>query len=608
MRGALLLSALLVINCQSSLAETSGAPAAPPAKESASAAGKINWQSWSDKVFEQAQQEHKLVILDLEAVWCHWCHVMDEKTYSNATVQRILNDHFIAVRVDQDSRPDLSNRYEDYGWPATIFFDSKGTELVKRAGFIPPDEMIAVLNALVKNPTPGPSAKGTAASIKYSAKGALTPALRNELIGKHLSGYDTKYGAWSTYQKFLDWNSEEYALTRAKEGNAQSAQMAKHSLDGQIHLLDPIWGGMYQYSTDSDWNHPHFEKIMQVQAENMRVFSLGYELFKDPKYLATAKSIFDYLKNFLTSPDGAIYTSQNADLVNGKHSDWYYKLSDSERRKHGIPRVDKHIYARENGWAISGMTALYAATGDKQYLDAAERAANWIVANRSLDGGGYCHDEHDQSGPFLGDTLYMGRALLDLYQATGDRQWLTKAEQAADFIEQHFAQEKLPGLVSTDLKATSLQKPMPLLSENASAARFFNMLYHYSGQQKYKQSAENAMRYLSTPEIARTHKILVADILLADREIGAEPVHITILGPKDNADAQRLFAAALSYPLAYKRVEWWDRREGPMPNSDVEYPELPKPAAFGCAYKRCSLPIYNPQDIAKKIDSFSKSQ
>ncbi len=98
----------------------------------------IPWQQWSADVFARAKREHRFVLLDLEAVWCHWCHVMDEMTYSDDRVIALMNQRYIAVRVDQDSRPDLSNRYEDYGWPATIVFAADGSEIVKRSGYIPP--------------------------------------------------------------------------------------------------------------------------------------------------------------------------------------------------------------------------------------------------------------------------------------------------------------------------------------------------------------------------------------------------------------------------------------------------------------------------------------
>ena len=78
------------------------------------------------------QVTDKFVLLDLEAVWCHWCHVMDETTYRDPAVMALLDSNYIAVKVDQDSRPDLANRYENYGWPATVVFGPDGGEIVKR--------------------------------------------------------------------------------------------------------------------------------------------------------------------------------------------------------------------------------------------------------------------------------------------------------------------------------------------------------------------------------------------------------------------------------------------------------------------------------------------
>ena len=94
----------------------------------------LNWRPWSDAVFVEARRGHCFVLLDLEAVWCHWCHVMDANTYSDPEVIKLLQAHYITVKVDQDSRPDLSNRHEDYGWPATVVFDGDGHEIVKRQG------------------------------------------------------------------------------------------------------------------------------------------------------------------------------------------------------------------------------------------------------------------------------------------------------------------------------------------------------------------------------------------------------------------------------------------------------------------------------------------
>lgn len=566
----------------------------------------VHWESWTSDLFERAQKENKLVILDLEAIWCHWCHVMDQKTYSNKDVAAELKEHYICVKVDQDSRPDLSNRYEEYGWPATIIFNSKGEDLAKRSGFVEPDEMLTLLRSLAKNPVPEEDNKK--AEISYSKDAALSKALRAELSSNHKKYYDNKEGGWQTVHKFLDADSVEYALTLAKEGDAKEAQMAKQTMLAQLNLIDPVWGGVYQYSTGGDWKHQHFEKIMSVQGENMRIYSLGYSMFNDPRLLKAAESVEKYLRTFLMSPDGAFYTSQDADVEQGQHSGDYFKLPDALRRKQGIPRIDKHIYARENGWAISGLAALYMASGNAKYLAEAEKAADWIVKNRSLPGGGFKHDANDASGPYLGDSLFMGRALLSLYQATGNRKWLALAEGAGDFIKSNFANEAGKAGFITAKASGTMHAPEPLLDENIALARFVNMLSYYSGKEEYKAMADNCMRYLSTPEIAHKRKILIAGILLCDREINTPPPHITIVGSKADQNAKALFQAANRFPFSYKRVEWYDAKEGKMPNPDTELPDMPKAAAFSCANQRCSRPVYTAAEVPELIDRTLKAK
>ncbi len=400
--------------------------------------GELRWQGWSDGVFAEAKRNHKFVLLDLEAVWCHWCHVMDVNTYRDAKVIALLRARYITLKVDQDSRPDLSNRYEDFGWPATVVFDGDGHEIVKRQGYLAPDEMASMLQAIIDDPSPGPSVQPEA-KLELPSEPLLSGALREELNKNFFNGYDTEQGSWGKDQKFLDWDSVEYAMDLARlKHDVRAEHMAQQTLTEQLHLLDPAWGGVYQYSTGRDWNSPHFEKVMQMQAENLRIYALGYAQFRDPKYLHAAQEIQRFLQTFLTSPEGAFYTSQDADVVEGKHSAEYFAMSDARRRKVGVPRVDKHMYARENGWAINGLATLYAATGDQATLEEAVRAARWVLANRSLGGaagfGGFSHGATAAGagavravGPYLGDNVAMARAFLTLYGATGDREWLQHA-------------------------------------------------------------------------------------------------------------------------------------------------------------------------------------
>jgi uncharacterized protein len=556
---------------------------------------KIDWQPWSDSIFEKAQKERRFVLLDLGAVWCHWCHVMEDITYRDPKVIALIKQRYIAVRVDQDSRPDLSNRYEDYGWPATIVFNSDGSEIVKRQGYIPPKPMASMLQAIIDDPSPGPSIV-MAPPLEQASDAGLKPEQRDKRRKILRESYDSKNRGWGTVQKFLDWDIVEFCMSETMRGDQELERMARETFDAQRQLIDPVWGGVYQYSTDGDWKHPHFEKIMQMQAENLRSYAQAYALWKDPVYLDAAKKIRDYLHTFLTSPDGVFYTSQDADLVQGEHSAGYFALSDADRRKRGIPRIDQHIYARENGWAINALATLYGVTGDESALTDAMRAAEWVIVNRSLPDGGFRHDMKDGGGPYLGDSIHMARAFLKLYAVTGDRKWLSRAEATAQFAETKF--KSAIGYITFVEPLAAKLKPKPQVDENAAVARTLNLLHRYTGKEMYAKAAQHAMRYLAAPGLGENHGYAVAGILLADKELGAPPLHITVVGKKDDPAAHLLFMAAIAQPANYKRVEWWDEREGAMPNPDVQYPTFEKAAGFICADHRCSAPIFDPAKIS----------
>jgi uncharacterized protein YyaL (SSP411 family) len=555
----------------------------------------ITWQKWSDSVFTQARKEGRFVLLDLGTVWCHWCHVMEEITYQDPAVIELTNKRYIAVRVDADSRPDLSNRYEDYGWPATIVFNADGDEIVKRRGYLPPLPMASMLQAIIDDPTPGPSVV-LETPLAAGQEKALGSDARDKMRQVLIDDYDHTNHGWGTVQKFLDWDTIEYCMTETAQGNQAFERMAQETLAAQLNLIDPAWGGVYQYSTDGDWQHPHFEKIMQMQAEDLRIYAQAFALWHDETYRQAAIRIRGYLKNFLTSPDGAFYTSQDADLIPGEHGGEYFQLSDLDRRKLGIPRVDPHVYSRENGWAINALATFYAVSGERDCLDDAIRAANWVCAHRDLSDGGFRHDETDAAGPYLGDTLAMGRAFLTLYGCTADRAWLTKAERAAKFISVNFTSD----LGYITCARNGALPPKPQLDENVGLVRFANLLWSYTGNSEYQDISERAMRYLATPGVTEHRGFLVAGVLLADREITSSPLHITIVGRKDDAAAQRLFAAAIQEPTTYKRIEWLDEREGGLPNPDVEYPTLSRAAAFLCTDKACSAPVFAVDDLIAK--------
>jgi uncharacterized protein len=562
----------------------------------------FKWSGWNDEVFARAKTENRFVILDLEAVWCHWCHVMEQMTYSDPKVGALLESKYIPVRVDQDANPDLSSRYGDWGWPATIIFGPDGVEIAKLRGYIEPARMQALLQAVIDDPTPGPSVLDQVAVVP-SASPFLNKEQREEMRKNFAESYDKEHGGWGNPLRYIDADSLDYSVALVEQGDKNAEADARKTLDAAIALIDPVWGGVYQYSDKIDWSSPHFEKIMSFQGQYLRQYSEAYARWHDPRYLKAATAIASYLTSFLLGPDGAFYVSQDADLSHEIDGHKYYKLDDAGRRKLGLPRIDTHTYARENGWAISGLVAYYNVTNDAKVLDTAQKSAHWVQANRSIDGGGFRHGDNDRGGPFLGDTLAMGQAFLDLYAATGDRAWLKSAALSGDFIAANFKDEQ--GFLSTKTsEAKVFHSSAKQLDDQVGVARFMNILARYTGTSAYADLAAHAMRYAVSA--AKDLDRPLPGVLLADLQIAREPTHITIVGHKDDKKAQELDAVARAFPAGYKRLDWWDTREGPLVNPDVTYPELEQAAAFACGNRICSLPAFTAADLTEAVEKMAK--
>lgn len=543
----------------------------------------VAWTEW-DGAFERAEKDHKLVILDLEAVWCHWCHVMDKTTYQDSQVQKLLAEGFVTVKVDQDNRPDLSLRYQAYGWPATVIFDARGRELAVLSGYQSPEEMRTALQAALDDPTPMAAAAESAPKA-----GPLTADILQTLKGRHYRYYDDERGGWGRIHKFVNPPVVEYCLRRSLEGSADDRRMARQTLTANLALIDPVWGGVYQYSDSGVWDSPHYEKIMSTQAGNLRVYSLAYAQYQDPDYRAAADAVAGYLLQHLRSPQGAFYTSQDADLQQGKKAHDYFALNDAARRERGIPRIDQHLYARENGWAIEAL-ALYAGiTHNSDAQQAALEAADWVLAHR-LKEGGFLHDA-DSKDYFLGDTLACGSAFLALYRLTGDQAWLQRATASADFIQAHFGRAAESGYPASTVGNFRDRQ------EQIALCRFANLLYHHTGVESYRQMAHKALDFFATE--GATDEFNPGGVLLAAEELNTDPLHATVVGEPESS--LNLVRAALACPTTYYRLDRVAPGLPAPPFTQTEYPVLDKAALFVCSGKRCSAPVFEAEKVRKVL-------
>ena len=239
------------------------------------------------------------------------------------------------------------------------------------------------------------------------------------------------------------------------------------------------------------------------------------------------------------------------------------------------------------------LAAYYNVTNDAKALAIAERAAKWVIANRALPDGGFRHGEKDRGGPFLGDTLAMGQAFLDLYAATGNRDWLTSAAKAGDFVATF--RDEAGGFVTSKTsegKTGVFAKPAKLLDDQVQVARFMNLLNRYYGDEAYREQASHAMRYASSASAEMMRPL--PGVLLADEELAIEPTHMTIVGHKErHARASCTPWRARCRPA----TSAWSgstcaRANCPTPMSNIPISASPprSPAATASARSRRSMP------------------
>jgi uncharacterized protein len=547
------------------------------------------WSEWNDATFAKAAREKKFVIVSLQSWWCRWCHVMNRETWANAEVRGLLKDKFIPVYVDQDSRPDISQRYERWGWPATIIFGPDGTELVKLRGFYSPQFFMPILTATIDDPSPVNYPDAGGAERERTLATGLTNAQRDEILAFIDQAWDEPNAGWSK-SKFVDGTMLIWALQRARQGDTKNEARIKKVLTLMAaNMVDKATGAMNQVNLKPDWSEPAREFPMFAQEAGLSAYARAWVMYRDPAYREAADRIYGFLRNTLAAPGGGFHAS----------------LGMSE----GEPGVDRRLYARETAQAASGLLAYYDATGIFEARELAAGGLRWALANRALPGGGFRHAEQDRGGPYLADNVEMAKALLALHRSTGERQWLTHAQATADFIARTFIDPATGGFIaSASPDAKQLAKPIKQREDNVTAVRMFSLLSSYTGVASYREIAEAGMGYLTSPAVLDAFGFL-PDVLLAEDELRNEPVHITIVGAKDDPRSAALYRAALAYPLVNKRAEWWDKREGNLANPDVDYPDFPDgPAAFACTSTFCSYPVTEPAAIPAQLDGLKRAR
>ncbi|HXY55199.1 MAG TPA: DUF255 domain-containing protein [Nitrospirota bacterium] len=569
----------------------------------------IRWRSWGHEMFDEAQKKHKLILLSLSAVWCHWCHIMDETTYSDPELIDFINNNVIPVRVDADMRPDIDSLYNQGGWPSTVILTPEG-EVISGGNYLPPEELIGRLKRASdlyatdrdKIRRRVEQAEMMRALRRRESAGAPGREDIENIIGILRGSFDAKYGGFGSGQKFPSPETLEFLLSVYAKGRYRDVEgiittTLDRMADGQIH--DKTEGGFFRYATKPDWSAPHYEKMLDVNAGLIKNYAEAYQVFGRKEYLSVVLGSTQYVqKNLFDKKSGAFYGSQDAD-------ESYYEALDRKGMK--APAVDTTSYSDSSSLMISALIATYGATADKQYLDMAIKGMDFLLANLYSGNDGMFHYYRDGTHHLKGllsDNALAGSALLDLYNATGEERYLNAAKANGQFIiGQFYDKDKERFRPSLD---TSLSKPLTagILSDvnenlaNFRAIRFLSRLA-FVGEFKGLKETSDAAAAAIAGEYRRftTQAGIYGTALLW---FLGDPVVITVLAERE--DARNYLSAINSVYTPEKVVRVLSFSSDAQEIKDRGYPSAE--AVYLCVGKRCSMPINKPENVTSGLKHF----
>jgi uncharacterized protein YyaL (SSP411 family) len=323
----------------------------------------IRWHEWGEEAFEEAKRENKPILLDIGAVWCHWCHVMDRESYDDPEVAQLVNERFVAIKVDRDERPDIDSRYQvavqaisgQGGWPLTAFLTPDGKPFYGGTYFPPEDHygrpsfrrvLVSISDAYRQKNADVVEQAGMvegaiAHSESFSGKtGEFSPAVIQEIVDSAVKMFDEQHGGFGSAPKFphpaiidllIDQHSRGGAsLRRPGEEADASTDHVKYVITTTLEKIalggvyDQLAGGFHRYSVDERWVVPHFEKMSYDNSELLKNYVHAYQVTGSEFFKNVARDIVRWMDEWLSDRDhGGFYASQDADISLDDDGDYF---------------------------------------------------------------------------------------------------------------------------------------------------------------------------------------------------------------------------------------------------------------------------------------------
>ena len=562
-------------------------------------AAEIRWRPWGEGPFEEARAQNKPILLGISAVWCHWCHVMDETSYSVPEIIEALNERFIPVRVDNDERPDVNRRYNMGGWPSTVFLTPDG-EILHGGTYMAPEVLyksamvVADMWAEKRDVLLGRLAEARAKEEQVRAP--KTGDLSNEIVdgvGALIRGqYDPQYGGFGREPKFPQPQLVRFLLDEyRRHGDDDLAAMVTTTLTAMAGggMYDAEEGGFFRYATTREWREPHYEKMLEDNALLLALYADAHLVFPGRGYDAVARGVVRWMDAVLYQPETRLWSgSQDAD-------ESYYHLALAARAQAAAPFVDRILYTSWNALAASAYLRAGEVLGDEALRTRGSAAVTALEARMRGSDGALLHVD-DGSGPrlpdLLGDLAAQLEALLDAGELASAVALAARLRDRLAAPEGGFfdrPEGPAPG------RLARRERP---IEDNAAAAAALLRLAAATLDDMWRELALRALRsfvgeYRQWGQFAALYADTVATAL-------REPVTVAVVGPRDDERAGALFRAARLARDPDVIAQRLVPDEDPAVVAARGFP-ADRVAAYVCVGTRCSAPLTDEGSLTSEL-------
>ncbi len=671
----------------------------------------VDWHPWGESAFEQAQVADKPIFLSVGYSTCHWCHVMERESFESEEIARLLNEHFVPIKVDREERPDVDRIYMSFvqastgggGWPMSVWLtpDLKPfyggtyfppTDAYGRPGFKTVLERLAEAWQHDRERVVESSDKVLAQLREHVNKETSGAWLDESVLdsGFHIFRrlFDARKGGFGGPPKFPRPVTHNFLLRyHARTGAEEALDMVLKTLREMAAggMNEQLGGGFHRYSVDAEWFVPHFEKMLYDQAQLVVSYVEAYQITGEEFFAETAHKTCNYVLEQLAHPAGAFYSAEDADSVidpadpkkkgegafyiwrhdeivellgqpaaewfcyrygvlphgnvsqaNDPHgefadrnilylartveqtarefgveeSDVAEALSSSSatllqaRAKRIRPHLDDKILSAWNGLMISALAVAAQALDEARYLDAARRAADFILTEMYDPTTGSLQRRHRDGETaidgFLDDYAFLANALIDLYEASFEWRYLETSVALAGELIKRFTDTHKGGFFSTAEGSSDLVLRLKddydgaEPSGNSLAVQVLLRLAQLTGRTDFRQLAEKALEHFSAT--LKGSPVSAPQMLVALDFVRSIPKQIIVAGEPGDESTRALLRATRRQFIPHRLVLLADEASRErlaqwQPTVRDMRPANGKPAAYVCQNFTCQLPV-----------------